>query len=244
MDILESDKRYRKKTLATVWNVVPKLLPFLKTTCIYFVLWLPLTEPGWFSALIKCLPILSLCFFVGAHAASLGVFTSYARMIFLGLLFSALGDACLIWPSLFLHGMVMFGLAHLFYTFAFGLRPLNLRVFLLLLLLSGSFYAFLFSYLKDEFIFMVAGYAALIGTMGWRAMSRVRLSSYNRSWARISAAVGSVIFMVSDCTLAVDKFCFPVSHSRLIIMAAYYTGQLLIALSVIDTGDEFPWKRK
>ncbi|XP_069498701.1 lysoplasmalogenase TMEM86B [Ambystoma mexicanum] len=244
MDILESDKRYRKKTLATVWNVVPKLLPFLKTSCIYFVLWLPLNEPSWYSALIKCLPILGLCFFIGAHAASLRHLTPYARMVFLGLLFSALGDVCLIWPACFLHGMVMFGLAHLFYTFAFGLRPFNLRLFVLLALLSGAFYTVLFPYLQEPFVYMVGGYAALIGTMSWRALARVRLSSYHRSWARISAALGAVVFMVSDCTLAVDKFCFPVPHSRLLIMSTYYAGQLLIALSVLETSDDFLWKMK
>ncbi|XP_075461562.1 lysoplasmalogenase TMEM86B isoform X2 [Ascaphus truei] len=228
-----------------VRNTVAKLLPFLTTCCIYFALWIPLSEPSWFSALIKCLPILSLVFFVVIHAVSVEMFSPYARKIFLGLLFSAVGDVCLIWPHFFLHGMVMFGLAHLMYTAAFGLRPLNIRLFILLALFCATFYFVTFPYLNEPFVYMVAGYTVLIGTMTWRALARVSLASYNYSWAHVSAALGAIIFMTSDCVLAVDKFCFPVFNSRAVIMGTYYCAQMLIALSVTGhSRDDLPWKKK
>ncbi|CAM9724654.1 unnamed protein product, partial [Lampetra fluviatilis] len=78
----------------------PKLVPFFKTTCIYFVLWLPASSASWFSTLIKCLPILCLCAFVAAHGMSLRApVHAYARRILAGLVFSALGDACLVWEA-------------------------------------------------------------------------------------------------------------------------------------------------
>ncbi|KAM8927567.1 lysoplasmalogenase TMEM86B [Pelodytes ibericus] len=245
MDILESDPRYKKSSLGAVRNTVPMILPFVMSFCIYFVLWIPLSEPSLYSALVKSLPIISLEFFILVHSIGAGKFSSYARKIFLGLVFSAAGDICLIWQEYFLHGMVMFGLAHLMYTVAFGLRPLKIRALLPLAVFCVIFYFINFPYLKGPFVYMVAGYSVLIGTMAWRAIARVSLASYNFSWANVSAALGSVVFMVSDGVLAIDKFCFPIANSRTIIMGTYYTAQALITLSITGSSpDDFRWKKK
>ncbi|XP_041132326.1 lysoplasmalogenase-like protein TMEM86A [Polyodon spathula] len=84
----------------------PKLVPFLKATCVYFVLWLPTSSPSWFSALIKCLPIFCLWVFLLAHGISFLGAHSSARKILAGLIFSSLGDAFLIWQEqgYFVHG--------------------------------------------------------------------------------------------------------------------------------------------
>lgn len=84
----------------------PKLVPFFKATCVYFVLWLPTSSPSWFSALIKCLPIFCLWVFLLAHGFSFLGAHSSARKILAGLIFSALGDAFLIWQEqgYFVHG--------------------------------------------------------------------------------------------------------------------------------------------
>lgn len=86
----------------------PKLVPFFKATCVYFVLWLPTSSPSWFSALIKCLPIFCLWVFLLAHGFSFLGAHSSARKILAGLIFSALGDAFLIWQEqgYFVHGEV------------------------------------------------------------------------------------------------------------------------------------------
>ncbi|XP_063291980.1 lysoplasmalogenase TMEM86B [Pelobates fuscus] len=245
MDILEPNPRYKKSSLATVRGTISKLLPFFMSCSVYFVLWIPLSEPSLYSALIKCLPIISLEFFIVVHSLGGGTFNSYARKILLGLIFSALGDLCLIWQDYFLYGMVMFGLAHLMYTIAFGLRPLNVRVFIVFAIFSVTFYSVIFPYLHGPFVYMVAGYISLIGTMAWRAMARVSLASHNFSWAYLSAALGSLVFMVSDGVLAVDKFCFPISNSRTIIMVTYYGAQALIALSITgNSQDDFMWKSR
>uniref|UniRef100_A0A4W5P1L9 lysoplasmalogenase n=1 Tax=Hucho hucho TaxID=62062 RepID=A0A4W5P1L9_9TELE len=77
----------------------PKLVPFFKSTCVYFVLWLPTSSPSWFSALIKCLPIFCLWLFMLAHGFSFLGAHSSARKILAGLIFSSLGDAFLIWQE-------------------------------------------------------------------------------------------------------------------------------------------------
>ncbi|XP_043915150.1 lysoplasmalogenase [Protopterus annectens] len=232
-----------------VKSIGPKLIPFLNTVCIYFILWLPSSEPSWFSALIKCLPILSLGIFLLAYSVSIGAMNSYSKRILLGLLFSAGGDVCLIWPQFFLHGMVMFGIAHLLYITAFGMRPLKLKIFLVFALLGGTLYFIMHPYLQEPFLYTVGIYTALICIMGWRALARVKLSSYGWSWTRAYSAIGAITFMVSDCTLAVDRFCMPLPYARAIVMGTYYTAQMLIALSIIDTStdygdDNLLWKKK
>lgn len=84
----------------------PKLVPFFKATCVYFVLWLPSSSPSWVSALIKCLPIFCLWLFLLAHGFRFLLAHPSASLIFVGLVFSAVGDAFLIWQD---HGYFEYG---------------------------------------------------------------------------------------------------------------------------------------
>lgn len=51
-------------------SVGPKLVPFLKTLGIYFVMFIPVDRPSAFAMLIKCLPVASLALFVLLHGIS------------------------------------------------------------------------------------------------------------------------------------------------------------------------------
>ncbi|XP_026502732.1 lysoplasmalogenase-like, partial [Terrapene carolina triunguis] len=100
MDILETDARYPQKFAADAKSRLLKLLPFLASCALYFALRLP--EPSWVSAGVKSLPVLSLVFFLTAQAWGDGAWTPAARRVCWGLMFSSLGDVCLVWPHLFL----------------------------------------------------------------------------------------------------------------------------------------------
>ncbi|KAM3609696.1 uncharacterized protein V6R79_018738 [Siganus canaliculatus] len=217
----------------------PKLVPFFKATCVYFVLWLPTSSPSWFSALIKCLPIFCLWVFLLAHGFSFLGAHSSARKILAGLIFSALGDAFLIWQEqgYFVHGLLMFAITHILYSSAFGMKPLNLSAGLIITAVSSLSYLLLYPYLSGPFTYLVAVYIGLIGFMGWRAVAGLQLANDLWTWTKLSACLGAVLFMVSDLTIAVNKFCFPVPHSRAIIMATYYAAQMLIALSAVECQD-------
>ncbi|XP_067830450.1 lysoplasmalogenase TMEM86A-like isoform X4 [Heptranchias perlo] len=246
MDIMDHDFRRRGKVFAMIKSIGPKLIPFLKTFCIYFVLWLPPSNPSWFSAFIKCLPVLCLGFFVLAHGISLGVLRPYSQKILPGLLFSALGDVFLTWgdQGFFVHGMLMFGISHVLYTCAFGLRPLKLWIALFLLLLGAIFYMGVYTYLEGPMVYALAGYVLVLGVMSWRAIARACCSSYDWSWGRGCTATGAVVFIISDLILAVDKFCFALPHARAVIMSTYYIAQMLISLSVVDHSErDSLWKR-
>ncbi|XP_044799432.1 lysoplasmalogenase TMEM86A isoform X1 [Bubalus kerabau] len=215
----------------------PKLVPFFKATCVYFVLWLPSSSPSWVSALIKCLPIFCLWLFLLAHGLGFLLTHPSATRIFVGLVFSAIGDAFLIWQDqgYFVHGVLMFAVTHMLYASAFGMRPLGLRTGLLMVILSGLSYAFLYPNLTGAFTYLVGVYVAIIGFMGWRAMAGLQLVGAAWRWTELAAGTGALLFIVSDLTIALDKFCFPVPYSRAFIMSTYYAAQMLIALSAVES---------
>ncbi|XP_075404526.1 lysoplasmalogenase TMEM86A [Tenrec ecaudatus] len=223
--------------LTVVKSEGPKLVPFFKATCVYFVLWLPSSNPTWFSALIKCLPIFCLCLFLLAHGLGFLQTHPSATRIFVGLIFSAVGDAFLIWQDqgYFVHGLLMFAVTHMFYASAFGMKPLDLRKGLVIAVLSGSSYALLYPCLSGAFTYLVGVYVAIISFMGWRALAGLQLIGAAWRWTKLAAGSGALLFILSDMTIALNKFCFPVPHSRAIIMSTYYAAQMLITLSAVES---------
>ncbi|XP_039366075.1 lysoplasmalogenase-like [Mauremys reevesii] len=219
MDILETDARYRRNIAADAKSRRLKLLPFLASCGLYFTLWLP--EPSWVSAGVKSLPVLSLVWFLTAQAWGDGAWTPAARRICWGLMFSSVGDACLVWPHLFLLGMVAFALAHVCYIWALGLRPARPWLLLLLALGWAGAYATLWPCLGGPYVPAVGGYSALLAAMAWRALARPP--------PHLAVATGSLLFMASDLVLAWDHFCAPVPQARLVVMGSYYAAQGLIA---------------
>lgn len=131
----------------------------------------------------------------------------------------------------------MFAITHVLYSSAFGMKPVNVHAGLGITAVSSFCYILLYPYLSGPFTYLVAVYVALIGFMGWRAVAGLQLANDLWTWTKLSACLGAVLFIVSDLTIAVNKFCFPVPYSRAIIMATYYAAQMLIALSVVECQD-------
>ena len=75
---------------------------------------------------------------------------------------------------------------------------------------------------------LVPLYVILIFTMAWRASAGV---SYLSSWQDIFGSIGAVLFVISDCTIAINLFVRTVTNSHRIIMYTYYAAQVLITLS-------------
>lgn len=138
----------------------------------------------------------------------------------------------------------MFAIAHILYSSAFGMKPLDLRAGAVVALISSFLYSLLCIYLTGPFVYLVAAYTALIAFMGWRAIAGVQLCNDLWTWTKLSACIGAILFIVSDLTIAVNKFCFPVPCSRAIIMATYYAAQMLISLSAVECRDEDDYQKK
>ncbi|XP_051775182.1 lysoplasmalogenase-like [Erpetoichthys calabaricus] len=178
------------------------------------------------SILKKCFPVVLCCLYLLFRT---GGKDHYSQLILLGLIFSLGGDACLIYPNLFIPGMALFAGAHVCYILAFGWHPLNWTYLLFILPLEGIVCAILLPNLDEKQKIFVPIYMMLLGTMVWRAVSR----KYDSASGRYSA-IGGVSFMVSDCVIGLDTFVQHVSWSSVFIMTSYYIAQILITLSATE----------
>ncbi|XP_034279124.1 lysoplasmalogenase TMEM86B [Pantherophis guttatus] len=221
MDILELDAQYKRKAAGNKRTMLLRLLPFLVSCTIYFIILLP--EPSLKSTVVKCFPTFSLAFFVATQSKNGGVFKPYSRWIFHGLLFACVGDACLVWPEFFLAGMGAFAICHICYIAAFSRAPLQPLTFLVIQgLVAVNYVVILLPCLSGFYTWAVLFYSGLLGVMTWRALS----------CSKRLASAGSLVFIVSDMLVAHDKFCTPHPLARVLYMSSYYLAQTLIALSV------------
>ncbi len=160
----------------------------------------------------------------------------YRTLIVSGLALSCLGDVLLMLPyDLFASGLGAFLVAHLFYVSAFattgGGLTVSRRAQVVFAAIAGIMLALLWPDLGALRI-PVALYAGVISTMAWQAWGRAEKV---RTAAARRAAIGALFFLVSDGTLAVNKFHGTVGSPAIttfIVMTTYLAAQWLIARSV------------
>lgn len=148
----------------------------------------------------------------------------YARLVAAGLALSLTGDVLLELPGLFVAGLGAFLCAHISYIMAFltdSTRPHLLRAVPFLFWLALA-YARMRPGL-GEMAIPVTVYVLAIGVMMWRAAAM--------GGAGAPAAIGAVLFGLSDTLIGLDRFHAPIPGVRYPIIFLYWAGQLLIALS-------------
>ena len=154
-----------------------------------------------------------------------------------GLMLSLLGDILLMWPVQgFLPGLVAFLLAHLAYIAAFctpvrfAARPLPFAAYGVA---AGLILAALWAGVPPALRLPVLAYVACLASMAAQAAVwwRSRTGTPDGQLAR-SAALGGLLFFVSDGLLAFNKFGTPVPLSALWILASYWAAQWCIAGSL------------
>jgi len=162
---------------------------------------------------------------------------SYAPGILLGLTLSVGGDVFLVYkerPRAFVGGLSCFLLAHLAYGTVFailsGIHIWDAVFFVLLVGLGFSVRQFgridlhrmavpVFVYLL-AISYMVAQAVSLCITMGLVPLS-------------VMAGLGALLFYLSDAFLAWNTFKRPFNAYNGLNLVTYYTGQLLLALSIL-----------
>jgi len=158
--------------------------------------------------------------------------SAYALAISIGLAFSLLGDVLLIWPAqYFVAGLAAFLLTHVCYFYAFkrDVRfPARWWVWLVYLAMAAGLYLVLNPHLPMSLKLPVAVYAIALATMASQAMGRAILLS--KSEASL-AAIGALLFMLSDTLLALHRFHSPLPYSPLLILTPYFLAQFCIAWS-------------
>lgn len=158
----------------------------------------------------------------------------FARLLTAGLTFSLAGDVALLFPGLFIVGLVAFLGAHLCYIALFkrGVPWLPSRAALAATLAAAAaLYVVLFPGLDPVLRVAVAVYATAIAVMAAQAIGRAVVLG-----AGAAAAVGAVLFMVSDSLLATDRFAHALPLARLWVLATYWAAQWLIARRAAPVG--------
>lgn len=218
-------------------SIGPKLVPFFETVTVYFTLFGDKTRPeSPLCCIVKCLPIISLMFFVLLHGNSFSEFYSYSRKVLAGLVFSCIGDAFLVWRTAgyFIPGIVAFTVGQMMYAWAFGVRPFCSRLGIFMLTVAVVVYAYLYPGLSGVMTYLVFIYVFLNCYNVWRAVARVQFFDDLWTWTKLCACLGSLFFFTSDLILGVTLFRHPVPYQHPIVMITYYAAQLGITLSVVD----------
>jgi uncharacterized membrane protein YhhN len=156
----------------------------------------------------------------------------YRGALLAGLLCSLAGDVLLMLPSdRFVAGLGSFLLAHLCYVAAFvseagvpspdaSLAPFLLCYLLLLRLLWPHLGALRLP---------VAVYGGVLLFMAWTACWLWREAATDEA---LAAFTGALLFVVSDASLAWNRFVRPFAAAQALVLGTYFTAQLLLALSV------------
>lgn len=193
-------------------------------------LWAEYTERRWLIYGTK--PATTSFLLLIALYASAPVSQFYQLAITLGLLFSLAGDIFLMLPSdRFIAGLVSFLLAHLCYIGAFGAQmtwPLLSWWGLPVVGFAIGIYMVLAPHL-GKMRMPVLVYMTVIALMAWLAITL--FVQQRETWA-LWAAGGAVLFVISDATLALNRFRKPFWSAQLIVLGSYYLAQWLIARSV------------
>jgi uncharacterized membrane protein YhhN len=162
------------------------------------------------------------------------------RLILAGLFFSWAGDIILEIPGnnagIFIAGLASFLIAHIMYFTVFVITPgknviTGSRPWLLIpVIIAGlALVGFLYKDL-DGMRFPVFMYTSVILIMVAGAINR--MEKVNRKSYYLVLA-GAILFVISDASIAVNKFSQPFRLSGLLIMSTYIIAQYLIVTGYI-----------
>jgi uncharacterized membrane protein YhhN len=156
----------------------------------------------------------------------------YSLWISIGLFFSLVGDIMLLRPDhFFLLGLSAFLLTQIAYLIAFTRDihfPARPGVWIPYLLFAACCNFLLFSRLPAALRFPVAVYSIFLLSMAAQTMGR---SFVLHTTAARLAAIGALLFVLSDGLLAFNRFYAPFRLAPLLVLAPYYAAQWLIASS-------------
>jgi len=155
--------------------------------------------------------------------AALGAHVSWYLIAALAL--SLLGDVYLMLPDrLFAAGLGAFLLAHLAYIDAFDATP-QARAFWFAIVVAASVP------LALRIIRAVPQAPLRVGVTTYMAVISLMVASAIAS-GHLVAAVGALLFLVSDSLIAVNRFVSPFPGAPLAIVVSYHAAQLLLVAAL------------
>ncbi len=185
--------------------------------------------PLWLIYLFK--PLAMVFILTIAIRAAIGNWELYQISLVVGLLFSLAGDVFLMLPSdRFLPGLVSFLVAHVFYIVAFtSVDGFAFSWLFLPYLLYGVIMVYVLWPHLGKMCGPVLLYMIVILVMGWQAGE---LWHQARDEWRLLVAIGALLFLLSDSTLALNRFRRPFAAAEAIKLSTYFAAQALLALSL------------
>ncbi len=161
--------------------------------------------------------------------------STYRMWIGAGLTAALAGDILLMLPQgLFVPGLVAFLAAHLMFIRAFASDGGGVRAPWLPAVPVFAAATAVLAYLWPSLGAMrvpVACYVAVIAIMSWQAIARW---SVRRTSGAAWAAIGSVFFLASDSSLAINRFVAPIPTASLVVLGTYYAAVWGLTRSVLD----------
>jgi len=167
------------------------------------------------------------------RARAAGSIQRFDALLMAGLAASLAGDVLLMLKGMFIPGLVAFLIAHLFYIALFrqGINWFPSRRALAATVAVGAcMYAFLWSGLAPVLKVAVAAYVVVIALMAAQAIGRALVLRDSTSAA---VAIGACFFMLSDATLAINRFAMPLPMAQFWVLSTYYIAQMLIACNAL-----------
>jgi uncharacterized membrane protein YhhN len=214
---------------------VTSLLPaVLVVAALIGVLHLVASHRRWTTTarVTKAMPIALLLAWVVGHVPVVG--EAYRWLLVAGLVFSMGGDLFLLSPARFRAGLASFFVGHVCYFLAFTVASGGVVISIgwtaLLVATAAHLLYRLWPHVARERL-PVACYVVMITAMALVAIGRALAPAAPAPSGRL-AALGALVFMVSDATLAFDRFVRPWPGARVAVMVTYYAAQMLIAASV------------
>lgn len=189
-----------------------------------------------FSKPLILLGLIGYFYFISRPIAS----TLLIKSVLGALIFSWLGDILLLWPNLFVYGLGSFFLAHVCYIIGFKLAQKQ-ATHIDQVNFVRSFFFNLPVYMAAAIIFYlinpnlgilkipVIGYILVIVSLVATARDRYKKCIAASFW---QVYVGSILFLISDGILAVDKFYLSFPEAGILVMGTYATAQLLIVMGI------------
>ena len=159
--------------------------------------------------------------------------SGYGRLVLVALALCWLGDALLILrdrPQLFRAGIGSFLLGHLAYAAAFlehSTAPVALAVGGLVVGLGAwRIHGWLRPHLPADFVLPVIAYVGVISAMLVAAVGT------SAATGEVAVALGALMFVVSDVSVARDRFVAPGFANAAWGLPLYYAAQLVLASTV------------
>ena len=162
--------------------------------------------------------------------------TPYARWVFIGLLFSLMGDIWLMLPQdRFLYGLASFLVAQLCYAFAFaegasarGFGEAALALSAVGIVVLRYLWKGLPRGMRPPVVVYVVAILSMAALAAARALGQPSAGSS-------AAAIGALLFVASDATLAINRFARPFRLAQGAVWVTYFAAQFLIAASTFKT---------